>query len=80
MALLETEWLKISSSNWELFPGYIRFKNYVTGLLVINDSAERAIKLGQGFIETFRNEEDSQANLLAVADHHLKFQTTDKKS
>ena len=68
MTLHETEWLKISSSNWEKFSSYIRFKN-VTDLLVVNDSAECAIKLGQNFIETFRNEEDSQANLLVVADH-----------
>ncbi|XP_065654686.1 uncharacterized protein LOC136081307 [Hydra vulgaris] len=80
MTLHETEWLKTSSSNWEKFSGYIRFKNYVTGLLVVNDCAERAIKLGQDFIETFRNEEDSQANLLVVADLRLKFQTTEKKS
>ena len=80
MTLHESEWLKISSSNWDLFPGCIRFKNYVTGLLVVNDSAEQGIKLGQDFIETFRNEVDNQANLLVVADHRLKFQTTNKKS
>ena len=80
MTLHEIEWLKINSSNWDLFPGYFRFKNYVTGLLVVNDSAECAIKLGQDFFETFRNEENCQTNLLVVANHCLKFQTTDKKT
>ncbi|XP_065643376.1 uncharacterized protein LOC136075068 [Hydra vulgaris] len=44
MTLHETEWHKISSSNCEKFSGYIRFKNDVTGRLVVNDSAQRAIK------------------------------------
>ena len=64
----------------DLFPGYIRFKNYVSGLLVVNNSAEFPIKLGQHFIETFSNKEGNQANLLVVADHRLKFKTTYKKS
>ena len=71
MPLQEAEWLKISSLNWDLFPGYVIFKKYVTGL-VVNDSTERAIKLGQDFIETFRNKEDNQANLLVVANHRLE--------
>ena len=37
---------------------------------------EHAFKLGQDF----RNEEDTQAKLLVVADHHLKFKKIDKKS
>nr|XP_047144771.1 uncharacterized protein MAL8P1.12-like [Hydra vulgaris] len=61
-----TKWLKISSSNWETCSGYIRFKNYITGLLVVNDSAELAFKLDQDFIEIFRNEEDNQATLLRL--------------
>ena len=78
--MLEMEWIKINPSNWELSPGFLKYKEFVLSLLVVNDCVERGIKLAQDFLESFGHESDKQANLLAVASHRQKFKITKIKS
>ena len=47
---------------------------------MVNDCAERGIKLAQDFLESFGHESGKQANLLAVASRRQKFKITKIKS
>ena len=43
----DTEWLREEVNLWERFDGYRRFRKFVVGLTVVNDPAERGVKLIQ---------------------------------
>ena len=77
--MLEMEWIKINPTNW-LFPGFLKYKEFVLSLHVVNDYTERASKLAQDFLEYVGHGSDKQANLLAVASHRQKFRITKIKS
>ena len=44
---VETEWLQVDVHQWEKFSGFRKFKEFVKGLTVVNDPAERGVKLIQ---------------------------------
>ena len=67
--LLADNWMCLLTCNFFLA---IRFKDFVSGFYVVNDVAERGIKLGQDFMQIFKKEEDKQAYLV-VALHCSKF-------
>ena len=43
----ETEWLQVEVPQWNLFSGFRKFRDFVKGLTVVNDPAERGVKLIQ---------------------------------
>ena len=59
--------------------GYLKFRKFVRGLTVVNDPAERVIKLIQDFVECSHDEELRQDTMLAVSDHRKKFPRQQKK-
>ena len=66
-------WLRLRVDEWPLLKGYKKISNYVKGLLVTNDSAERGVSLIQNFVSRSTDEELRQDILLAVQDHREKF-------
>ena len=62
-------WLQLDPMVWELQDGYTRFRDYVKGLTIVNDPAERGVGLIKQFIASFQNEKSCQDNLLAVSEH-----------
>ena len=60
---------------WELHAGYIRFRDFLLGLTIVNDPAERGVGLIKQFISSFQNEESCYANLLAVSDYRKRVKT-----
>ena len=64
----ELAWLKLDVSLWSTDAGFMRFSDFVKGLNVVNDPAERSIKLIQEFINTCQDEELRQDLMLAVAE------------
>ena len=73
ISIVETEWLNLEVDQWESLSGYLKFRKFVRGLTVVNDPAERAIKLIQDFVECSHDEELRQDTMLAVSDHRKKF-------
>jgi hypothetical protein len=71
-------WLssKISSSQSKRF----RFRDFVKGLTIVNDPAERGVGLIKQFIGSFQNEAACQDNLLAVSEHRKIVGKNSKKS
>ena len=60
----ETQWMKIPPEFWEFNDFYLKFRATVTGLDVVNDCSERAIKLVQDLINRANSEEKRQDTLL----------------
>ena len=63
----EMIWLKQDVSDWKLFPGYQKFYNFIYSLKVVNDTAERGVKLIQEFIKSSNNEDLRQDFMMAVS-------------
>ena len=69
-------WLDLDPHLWSLIPGYRKFENFVATLSVVNDSAERGVKLIEDFVSSTTNESLRQDLMLAVAEHRKKLKTT----
>ena len=65
----DLDWLDLDPSVWDVMPGYIKVRDFVTKLTIVNDPAERGVGLIKQFISTFQNEKSCQENLLAVSKH-----------
>ena len=65
----DLDWLELDPVVWDSMPGYIRFRDFVRGLTIVNDPAERGVGLIKQFISSFQTEESCQDNLLAVSEH-----------
>lgn len=69
---LNIECLDQHPNTWESHPGFRESKNIVNHLLVVNDCAERAIKLLQEFSGSQTQEEQDFQALLQTAESSLK--------
>ena len=76
----DMSWLMQDPKLWELQSGFIRFRDFVKGLTIVNDPAERGVGLMKQFIDSFQNEEYCQDNLLAVSEHRKIVGKNSKKS
>ena len=73
------DWLKLSVGDWELMTGFKKYKAFVENLTVVNDPAERGIKLIQDFVESSTDEKTRQDLLLAVSEDRKQFPGTISK-
>ena len=71
------DWLEKDVDCWILSEGYQEFERFSRGLRVVNDTAERGIKLIQDFVAKTTDEQLRQDMLLVVSEHH-KLNTADK--
>ena len=63
---IDAEFLNHPAITWETYPGYVEAKARVKNLHVVNDSAERGVKLTSDFDNTARKEEQFQSVLQVV--------------
>lgn len=75
----DLDWLLLDPLVWDSMPGYIKFRDFVQKLTIVNDPAERGVGLMKEFISTFQNEESCQDNLLAVSQHRKVVSKNSKK-
>ena len=66
------EWLLLEVHQWPLISGYRKFSEFVSELLVVNDPAERGVKLIQDFISTSTDEGLRQARLISASEQRKK--------
>ena len=62
------EWLLLEVNQRTLMSGYRKFSDFVMKLLVVNDSAERGVKLIQDFVANSTDEDLRQARLLSASE------------
>ena len=74
------EWLFLDVHQWHLMSGYRRFSEFVMKLLVVNDPAERGVKLIQDFISTSTDEGLRQAKMISASEQRKKISINISKS
>ena len=72
-------WLQLDPLAWDDMPGYVKFRDFVKNLTIVNDPAERGVGLIKQFIATFQNEQSCQETLLAVSKHRKVVSKNSKK-
>ena len=75
----DMEWLQLDPLAWDDMPGYVKFRDFVKNLTIVNDPAERGVGLIKQFIATFQNEQSCQETLLAVSKHRKVVSKNSKK-
>ena len=75
---IDTSFLSESQSDWEFNEAYNEARTKVKRLAVVNDPAERGVKLTQDFLHTAKNENTYQ-NVLQVVEHHRKQNPNQRK-
>jgi len=68
---MDMDFLNDDIENWPGHPAFLISKEKTTCLNVVNDSAERSVKLSADFIEAAKSEEHYQ-NILQVVESHRK--------
>ena len=67
----ELDWLHASAENWENTVGYCKMEEIVRSFEVVNDCAERGIKLIADFKDATKDKEPEQY-LLQVIERHRR--------
>ena len=67
--ITDLTWLESPVAEWEDFPSYIKVRDFIHDLLVVNDGAERGIKLMQELLDRTQDEEDLQYLMQCVSYH-----------
>ena len=73
MSSEDLEWLQLEVCQWQLMSPYRRFAQFIRSLPVVNDPAERAVKLIQEFVDTTGDEELRQARMMSASDQRKKY-------
>ena len=73
-------WLDQPVTNWRDYEGYIEAEKFVNSLLVVNDAAERVIKLISEYINKLTKDPDERQDLIQVVQYHRSVIGDDKKS
>ena len=78
---VEIDWMQLPPPDWMDSPAFVRFKNLVDSLEVVNDCAERSIKDVTEFVN-YSKDADSRDRVMMVVNHHrqlLDFQHLTKQ-
>jgi hypothetical protein len=69
---INADWLSKSPSQWNLDSDYLVAEDFVHHTKVVNDLAERAIKLIQDFANGITKDEEQRQYLLQVVENHRR--------
>ncbi len=73
-------WLKLAVHEWQQDPNFVLLFNTVTNFAVVNDCAERFIKLVSENIMSVRSEENLSNTIVTVAELHQLARDLKRKS
>ena len=66
---VEVEWMEQSPEQWIQFPSFLRFKEIIDSLKVVNDCAERGVKDMTEFLNSSKDA-DQREMVQIVVNHH----------
>ena len=76
-----TQWLAKPASEWQLDPDFLATESFVQTVKVVNDAAERGVKLISDFANIITSDPEQRAALLqGVEEHHHQYKDFDKKT
>ena len=61
---LDCEWLSKNPDRWEEFESFVEAKQFVTTVKVVNDTAERGVKLAEDYATILTQDDDMRAMIL----------------
>ena len=71
---LGCEWLAKNPDKWEVDESFSLAKTFVTTVEVVNDTAERGVKMAEDYTRTLTNDNDMRAKILqAVEKNRAKY-------
>lgn len=76
----EQEWLKLPVEYWHLMNDYIHLKQFISSLEVVNDAAERGIKIISDFKDMCRDEEQQNYLFQVIEAHRETVKSFTKKN
>ena len=68
----DTEWLSTSPKTWSKDTGYLNMVEQVTNLKIVNDIAERGVKLVTDYAPIITNNEDQKQALYQVVEEQRR--------
>jgi hypothetical protein len=74
------DWMQVPVVYWEKMSGYRKLKEIVSAFEVVNDCAERAIKMITDFKDATTNVEEQEFLLQVVEEYRKKFDVNSKSS
>ena len=74
------KWLKTPVQTWEENEDYLKAMNFLKNIRVVNDVAERGVKLVQDVSLSLTKDEKSKQSVLQVVENHRKCFTDFRKA
>ena len=74
------DWMHTEVENWEIMSGYKKIEASVHSFEVVNDCAERAVKLISDFKDGVVNVKDQEYLFHVIEDHRNHFRSFNKSS
>ena len=74
------DWMHTEVENWEKMSGYKKIEGIVRSFEVVNDCAERAVKLISDFKDVVVNVKEQEYLFQVIEDHHNHFRSFNKSS
>ena len=78
--LLRSPWLSLPISDWKNHEGFKEVESFVRNILVVNDTAERGIKLISGYANCLTKNASESQEILQLVEYHRSKISDDKKS
>ena len=72
MSAEDMSWLNSEVENWEFHGGYVAIRDFLKDLRVVNDTAERGVKMISDFVDSTNNETLRQDLMVAISDQRKK--------
>ena len=66
----EPDWLKLPVAEWKDSQDFCKFLNYVSHVKVVNDTAERGVKLWSDYIHILTKDEIKREGLAQEVEEH----------
>lgn len=76
----QTDWLQLPVEYWDLMENYRTIKNFINQLEVVNDCAERGIKIISDYKDVCRNDEHLDYVIQTVEHHRLHVSSLEKNN
>ena len=73
-------WLSLPVSYWKNHEGFKEVESFVRNILVVNDTAERGIKLISDYANCLTKNASERQEILQLVEYHRSKITDDKKS
>ena len=77
---VEADWLTWPLDKWEESEDYRKARQFVTTVKVVNNAAERGIKLASDYVQSLTKDSDVREKIFQTVEYHRREKADKKKS